>query len=186
MKGFILASFIVLAASASLQERASQFQTFKVIIGNFLIKYSNIYWNASWSTAKFTQTKEKRRKGTIFLKRMLQRLKLTINCTNKALLHTRRVNYLKNLIKKTDYFLSLLGVNKFTDWTKDEFKAYLTLHQMPEKPTNVSTYLKKGVQVPSSVDWRNMGYVTPVKNQGDCGSCWAFSVVSFWTWDKKS
>ncbi|KAI3440004.1 uncharacterized protein J3R85_004155 [Psidium guajava] len=76
-----------------------------------------------------------------------------------------------------------LAVNKFTDLTNEEFRASYTgykgnltrvLSSMDAKPFKYANF----TAIPAALDWRTKKAVTPVKDQGRCGSCWAFSAVA--------
>eukprot|EP00731_Ephydatia_muelleri_P025801 Em0017g884a len=71
-----------------------------------------------------------------------------------------------------------LGLNKFCDLSSAEFgRIYNGLKGAPPKSL-AKPVTFSGVNLPDSVDWRTKGFVTPIKDQGQCGSCWAFSAVA--------
>ncbi|XP_068667488.1 vignain-like [Aristolochia californica] len=88
----------------------------------------------------------------------------------------QNVKYIHSFNKKDAPYK--LKLNKFGDMTNQEFRSYYAGSSRPHRrPASKSFTYEKVADVPPSVDWRPKGAVTEIKDQGQCGSCWAFSTV---------
>ncbi|KAJ6769945.1 CYSTEINE PROTEASE FAMILY C1-RELATED [Salix purpurea] len=100
----------------------------------------------------------------------------------------KRLNIFKNNVEFIESFNKAgdrpyeVSINEFADLTNEEFQAsrngYRTSSRLSSSSGTNSFRYENVTAVPSSMDWRKKGAVTPIKNQGQCGCCWAFSAVA--------
>ncbi|XP_063039875.1 procathepsin L-like [Engraulis encrasicolus] len=94
-------------------------------------------------------------------------------------LSSRRMVLAHNILADQGIHTYHMGMNHLSDMSDEEYR--LSLHSMvPRDFLNwtvggASIHRWEGTELPASVDWRTEGCVTPVRFQGYCGSCWAFS-----------
>lgn len=95
----------------------------------------------------------------------------------------RRTIFIENLAHIAKMRLADAGstyshLTPFADWSVEEFRARNALHKKPRTFGGMEEQNYNVSALPTEFDWRQKGAVNPIKNQQQCGSCWAFASVA--------